>query len=104
MKAIQQASATVTVPAGFSGWWCERCEKGVEIEDCLGSPAKCPKCHKPTAVWIPPSEPLTEVRERGEAFRPERKYVTKERGAAEFEAMKALVEDVDEARPDARTT
>lgn len=50
----QHASQRVVVPEGFSGWWCERCEKPVAIEDTLGSPARCPKCHKPTAVWIPP--------------------------------------------------
>lgn len=47
------------VPAGYSGWWCYRKCGAVEIDDTLGSPARCPKCHKPTAVWIPPglSEP-----------------------------------------------
>lgn len=96
MNPIHQAPVRLFVPEGFSGWWCERCQKPVEIEDTLGSPARCPKCHKATAVWVPPSE----NRESGnaESGKWERKYVTKDRGAAEFEAMKALIEDVDEWR------
>lgn len=59
----QIASQRLFVPAGFSGWWCERCDKAVAIDDTLGSPARCPKCHKPTAVWIPPVAPDLAVRE-----------------------------------------
>ena len=51
---VQHASVRVLVPAGFSGWWCERCERAVTLSDELGSPARCPRCRKPTAVWVPP--------------------------------------------------
>lgn len=47
------ASQRLFAPEGFSGWWCERCVKPVTLDEELGSPARCPKCHKPTAVWIP---------------------------------------------------
>lgn len=92
MKNIHQAPVRLFVPEGFSGWWCERCEKPVEIEDALGSPARCPKCHKATAVWVPPSEPV-EVRELRSEFRPERKYVTREEGKFMFEDMLKKIED-----------
>ena len=56
MKPMQQASMSVQVPEGFSGWWCERCEKAVtSIPDEAGSPAKCPHCRKWTVVWVPPA-------------------------------------------------
>ncbi len=81
------------MPEGFSGWWCERCQKGVEIEDTLGSPARCPKCHKATAVWIPAQAPA-EVRDpRSEVSGYERKYVTKDEGRFMFEDMLKKIED-----------
>ena len=97
MNPIHHAPAVVQVPPGFSGWWCERCEKAVALPDELGSPARCPRCHKPTAVWVPPTDPVLE----SEPVTPAtcRKYVTPERGAAEFEAMKALIDDVDPYDP-----
>jgi len=53
---MQSTAQRFDVPAGFSGWWCYRKCGAVEIDDTLGSPARCPKCHKPTAVWVPKSE------------------------------------------------
>ena len=54
---LQRALASVLVPGGFSGWWCERCEKPAPgIPEEAGSPAKCPHCRKWTAVWIPPAD------------------------------------------------
>ena len=58
----QHASAHLFVPDGFTGWWCERCEKAVTLPEELGSPARCPRCHKPTAVWVPPSAPVLVTR------------------------------------------
>jgi hypothetical protein len=107
------ASTRVVVPVGFSGWWCERCEKAVTLPDELGSPARCPRCHKPTAVWIPPlanAECGVRSAEQGPLLEPDeptvtpancRRYVTREQGASAFEQMKALIDDVepyDEAR------
>lgn len=93
------------MPAGFSGWWCERCEKPVEIEDTIGSPARCPRCHKPTAVWVPGENgesrnqkaeiPLFEPDEPTVTPENCRKGVTKERGHELFEQAKALLEDVE---------
>lgn len=93
MKNIHQAPVRLFVPEGFSGWWCERCEKPVDIEDALGSPARCPKCHKATAVWVPPSEPRLDCREPREEFRPERKFVTRDEGKFMFEDMLRKIED-----------
>jgi hypothetical protein len=92
MKPIHHSSATVQVPAGFSGWWCERCEKPVNLPDELGSPARCPRCHKPTAVWIPPSDPVMTRPVMNDNCR---KYTTKEQGAALFAQAKALLDDVE---------
>lgn len=55
MKGLQQALLSSPVPAGFSGWWCQRCERPVHLPDEAGSPAKCPHCRKYTAVWVPPA-------------------------------------------------
>ena len=50
----------VQVPAGFSGFWCERCEKLVTgIPEEAGTPAKCPHCRKWTVVWVAPSGAAT---------------------------------------------
>lgn len=74
---MQSTAQRFAVPAGFSGWWCYRKCGAVEIDDTLGSPARCPKCHKPTAVWIPalaggeltapPTAPATKRERAGEA-------------------------------------
>ena len=53
MREIHHSRDTLSVPAGFSGWWCERCEKPVNLPEELEAPARCPRCHKPTALWIP---------------------------------------------------
>lgn len=56
MKNIHHVGATVSVPFGFSGWWCERCEKPAPgIPEEAEGPAKCPHCRKWTAMWIPPA-------------------------------------------------
>lgn len=34
-------------------WYCNHCEKPVNISDDHDSPTRCPTCHKPTAVYIP---------------------------------------------------
>lgn len=46
----------MTVPAGFSGWRCERCGKPCPSipADLDAAQARCPHCHKWTAVWVPP--------------------------------------------------
>jgi len=68
---VLHASRRLTVPAGFSGWWCERCSRGVSLPEELGSPARCPRCHKPTAVWVPPTAQRTEDGgRRTESLRP----------------------------------
>ena len=72
MKNIHHASARVIVPVGFSGYWCERCEKPAEnIPEEAGTPAKCPRCHKWTVVWVPPSAEC-EVLSAEDAERPVR--------------------------------
>lgn len=35
-------------------WFCERCERIVQIPDDAESPARCPRCKKPFAVFTPP--------------------------------------------------
>lgn len=46
---------SVQVPVGFSGWWCSRCEQACPTipEDLDAAQARCPRCHKWTAVWVP---------------------------------------------------
>lgn len=46
----------VNVPAGFSGWWCQHCDQAAPgiPEDLDAAQARCPRCHKWTAVWVPP--------------------------------------------------
>ena len=48
----------VQTPAGFSGWWCARCEQACPSipADLDAAQARCPHCHKWTAVWIPPGQ------------------------------------------------
>jgi len=33
-------------------WFCERCDDVVHLPASVDSPAKCPVCHQPTAIWI----------------------------------------------------
>lgn len=87
----QHASGRVVVPAGFTGWWCERCEKAVRLPDELGSPARCPHCKKPTAVWIPPA-PTAEVRELKAGAPWERKRPTDTRGEELFKHLHEVIE------------
>jgi hypothetical protein len=63
MKAkLQHAGGTVVVPAEFSGFWCQRCERACpEIPNEAGTPAKCPHCRKWTVVWVPPGGEKSEV-------------------------------------------
>jgi hypothetical protein len=54
---MQSTAQRFNVPAGFSGWWCARCETGIAtIPEEAGSPARCPRCHKWTVWWIPPMQ------------------------------------------------
>lgn len=96
----QRASAQVTAPAGFTGWWCERCDQAVTLPDELGSPARCPKCRKPTAVWIPPS-PTQEVREWNASAPWTRTRPRDERAKELFAHMQNVVETPD-LNPDLR--
>lgn len=46
---------TIQVPAGFVGWWCTHCDApapGIPA-DLDAAQAKCPRCRKWTAVWVP---------------------------------------------------
>ena len=55
---IPRGKSRVIVPAGFSGWWCQHCENPAAIPDDLdATQARCPRCHKSTAVWVPPQAP-----------------------------------------------
>lgn len=51
------------VPAGFSGWWCARCEQACPSipADLDAAQARCPHCHKWTAVWVPPALPAVDL-------------------------------------------
>lgn len=98
MNPIHRASPRVLVPAGFSGWWCERCEKPVALDEELGSPARCPRCHKPTAVWIPPVADVPTEKDRGVRSLAagsgyERKGVTPERAAELFGHVHKVIEN-----------
>lgn len=106
MKPIHQASPRVDVPAGFSGWWCERCEKPVALDEELGSPARCPKCHKATAVWIPPAAVVPPERDKGvralqAGAQWERQRPRDERAKQLFEHMRTVAEHP-ELNPDLR--
>lgn len=45
----------MNVPAGLSGWVCQRCGKACPSipDDLDAAQAKCPHCRHWTAVWIP---------------------------------------------------
>jgi hypothetical protein len=106
---MQTTAQRFQVPAGFSGWWCYRKCGAVAVDPELGSPARCPKCHKPTAVWVPPSQtdedggPRTEGRGRQPAGRAlatemagvawERKRPRDEDARRLFEHMHAVIEN-----------
>lgn len=82
---LHHAPLTVSVPPGFTGWWCARCERAVDVPDEYGSPARCPRCHKITAVWVPPlgapaSWPAASVAEPTQR-RPAREWFTRMRAA-----------------------
>lgn len=87
---VHQAPVRLFVPEGFWGWWCERCEKAVTLPDELGSPARCPRCHKPTAVWIPPPASAECGAQSAEAERPR---LTAKRCKSLFSHMHAVIED-----------
>lgn len=55
---MQTTAQRFNVPAGFSGWWCARCEAACPTipDDVDAAQTKCPKCHRWTAWWIPPSQ------------------------------------------------
>ncbi len=36
-------------------WYCEKCERNVNLPLDLNSPATCPHCKKPLAVWQTPA-------------------------------------------------
>lgn len=52
---MQTTAQRLQVPAGFSGWWCTRCEReALNIpEEIDAAQAQCKRCHKWTAFWIP---------------------------------------------------
>lgn len=105
MKPIHQASATVRVPSGFTGWWCERCERAVSLPDELGSPARCPHCRKPTAVWIPPSRGGDSRLELVDRRPYERVRPSREQAQGLFERMRRAAEGGEvESRMDADET
>ena len=82
----------MTVPAGFSGWWCSRCGRPCENipDDLDAAQARCPHCRKWTAVWVPPAAAVDVPRshERSHDHRPRAA-----RGRELFEHMRAVVED-----------
>lgn len=97
------------VPPGFSGWYCVRKCGPVEIEDTLGSPARCPRCHKPTVIYFPPRtgmdltdhkpahcasgrELAGEQRVLSAGATWERRMPTEERSKALFEHMRQVTE------------
>lgn len=84
------------VPEGFSGWWCERCVKPVTLPEELGSPARCPRCHKPTAVWVPQVNAECRMQNADTEHRPRAA-----RGRELFEHMRAVA-DNPELNPDLR--
>jgi len=52
MKTKGRLNLVDMVRNGF--WYCQRCERDVTLSETLDSPAHCPRCGKPTAVWIKP--------------------------------------------------
>ncbi len=42
-------------------WFCDRCEKLVQLPTHFESPNKCPRCRKPTARWMPPVPSLADL-------------------------------------------
>ena len=59
---MQTTAQRFQVPAGFTGWWCARCEQERStIPEEAGSPARCPKCHRWTVWWITASSPESKV-------------------------------------------
>lgn len=82
---VRRLRSQVVIPAGFSGWWCHHCDAPRKISEDLGSPARCPQCHKPTAVWIPPhAEEVLRLESQDPSHRPRR-----ERARLLFEHMRA---------------
>ncbi len=51
------ASPKLSALAEHGGWFCERCERYVNLGLDHSSPARCPRCGKRTAVWHPPVFP-----------------------------------------------
>jgi hypothetical protein len=98
----QLASPRLFVPEGFSGWWCDRCEKPVAgIPDEAGSPAKCPHCRKWTVQWIPPAAPDLTVRELKAGAPWERQMPTACDAKRLFEHVRQVIENPD-LEPDLR--
>jgi len=92
LKNIHHASARVIVPLGFSGFWCERCEKPAEnIPEEAGTPAKCPRCHKWTVVWVPQRAVTSDEWRVASGERPVRVRPTMEMAKGLFQQMRDAV-------------
>ena len=79
----------MTIPAGQSGWWCERCEKPCpSIPEWVDGTQKCPHCKHWAVRWVPPHEPEVrdqppEIRHRPRAPRAAKLFAHMRRVAAE---------------------
>ena len=81
------------MPVGFSGYWCERCEKPAEnIPEEAGTLAKCNLCHKWTVVWVPPRTVTSDELQVARHGNYQRTRPTAERAKEMFAAMRAVVE------------
>lgn len=89
------------IPAGFSGWWCGRCESPCPTipGDLDAAETKCPHCKHWTAVWVPPAAAAGAVAlvkgqpVEGPNSEYERKSVSRERAKEWCEHMRAHVEN-----------
>lgn len=93
------------VPAGFSGWWCARCEQACPTipEDLDAAQTRCPHCHKWTAHWVPPQstgpvapasqrERTAEARALAAGPEHERQRPKDERGKELFDHIRHVIE------------
>jgi len=57
----ERAVPSLTGLCKTGGWFCQREQRFVNLGLDHDSPAKCPNCHKRTAVWVPPVNNLYET-------------------------------------------